>query len=156
MPKNVSGVCRYCPSPFFNKTAQSTPGTVLIGLCTELFANSLRIPYNGDRLDFTIPNNNNLLWFCAFCKDKNLLRDTPRSVMFINNVDCRRVLWDSQQIAVGFDVITGETRGKCRCDYGRNAREVYECTRPRRHQAINFARKRTNNAVRCGLYFNAR
>ena len=33
--------------------------------------------------------------------------------MFINNVDCRRMLWDSQQITVGFDVITGETQGKC-------------------------------------------
>ena len=89
------------------------PFTVLLSLCTELFTNPLPFPYNDDQLDFTIPNNNNLLWFCAFCKDKNLLRDTPRSVMFINNVDCRRVLWDSQQIAVGFDVITGETRGKC-------------------------------------------
>ena len=38
------------------------------------------------------------------------------------NVDSWRELWDSQQIAVEFDVITGET-----------AREVYESTRPSRH-----------------------
>ena len=58
MPKNVSGVCRYCPSSFFDKTAQLTPGTVLIGLCTELFANSLRLPYDGDRLGFTFSKDN--------------------------------------------------------------------------------------------------
>ena len=70
-----------------------------------------------------------------FLLDNSIIRGRNYPQYSRKNVDNRRGLWEPQQIAVGFDVITGETRGKCT--------KVLD----RAYLSIRFSR---------GLYFPAR